>query len=92
MGFAVFELRVRKRRQENDPLALVFPLMCAIGGAVLLTHQHAITNAKENLLVELTHVPMGVLAVFAGWARWLELRLPRRIGKFPHGCGQRALG
>ncbi len=32
-------------------------------------------NVKENLLVELSHVPMGVIAVFAGWARWLELRL-----------------
>jgi len=82
VGFAVFELRVRRRKQENDGMALVFPLMCAIGGAVLLTHQHAITNVKENLLVELSHVPMGVLAVFAGWSRWLELRLPpgnRRI-------------
>ncbi len=75
-GFAVFELRVRKREEENDPRALVFPLMCALGGAVLLTHQHAITNVKEATLVELSHTPMGVLAVFAGWARWLELRLP----------------
>lgn len=64
-------------------MALVFPLMCAIGGAVLLTHQHAITNVKENLLVELSHVPMGVLAVFAGWSRWLELRLPPENRKIP---------
>ena len=77
VGFAVFELRVRKQKKENDPWAMVFPLMCALGGAVLLTHQHAISNLKENSLVELSHVPMGVLAVFAGWARWLELRLPK---------------
>jgi putative copper resistance protein D len=83
IGFAVFELRVRKRQRDNDPMALVFPLMCAAGGAVLLTHQHAITNVKENLLVELTHVPMGVLAVFAGWSRWLELRLPPENRKIP---------
>ena len=76
VAFAVFELRVRKRNRENDRTALIFPLMCAAGGAVLLTHTHAITNVKENLLVELTHVPMGLLAVFAGWARWLEIRLP----------------
>jgi putative copper resistance protein D len=74
--FAVFELRVRQQKRENDRWALVFPLMCALGGAVLLTHQHTITNVKETSLVELSHVPMGVLAVFAGWARWLELRLP----------------
>jgi len=83
VGFAVFELRVRKRQQNNDAMALVFPLMCAAGGAVLLTHQHAITNVKENLLVELSHVPMGILAVFAGWARWLELRLPANNRKIP---------
>lgn len=83
IGFAIFELRVRRRQRENDRLALVFPLMCAAGGAVLLTHQHAISNVKENLLVELSHVPMGVLAVFAGWARWLELRLPADNRKIP---------
>jgi copper resistance protein D len=76
IGFAVFEARVRKRRKRNDPHALVFPLMCAVGGAVLLTHSHPVSNVKENLLVELNHIPMGILAVFAGWTRWLELRLP----------------
>jgi putative copper resistance protein D len=83
IAFAVFELRVRKRRRENDRMALIFPLMCAAGGAVLLTHSHAITNVKENLLVELSHVTMGLLAVFAGWARWLELRLPPADRKIP---------
>ncbi len=83
VGFGVFELRVRKQTKENNPLALVFPLMGAVGGAVLLTHSHAITNVKENLLVELSHVPMGVLAVFAGWARWLELRLPKENRAIP---------
>jgi putative copper resistance protein D len=83
VGFAVFELRVRKQQKPNDPLAMVFPLMCALGGAVLLTHSHAIVNVKENLLVELSHVPMGIIAVFAGWARWLELRLPKEDRAIP---------
>jgi copper resistance protein D len=74
--FAAFELRARRQNQKTSPFLLIFPLMCAIGGAVLLTHSHSITNVKEELLVELSHVPMGVLAVFAGWSRWLELRLP----------------
>lgn len=76
IGFALFESRVRKAPRENDRMTLVFPLMCALGGAVLLTHSHAVTNVKENLLVELSHVPLGVFAVLAGWSRWLELRLP----------------
>ncbi len=83
IAFAIFELRVRKRKWENDRMALIFPLMVAAGGVVLLTHTHAITNVKENLLVELTHVPMGLLAVFAGWSRWLELRLPPKDRKIP---------
>ncbi len=83
LAFGVFEARVRKQHKENDSLALVFPLMVAVGGAVLLTHSHAITNVKENLLAELSHVLMGVLAVFAGWARWLELRLPERNRVLP---------
>jgi copper resistance protein D len=83
VGFAVFELRVRKQKKDNDPWAMVFPSMCALGGAVLLTHQHAIVNVKENMLVELSHVPMGVTAVFAGWARWLELRLPEKDRAIP---------
>lgn len=78
VGFAVFELRVRKLRLENHPAALVFPLMCALGGALLLTHSHSLTNVKEELLAELSHVPMGIFAVFAGWARWLEIRLPAK--------------
>jgi putative copper resistance protein D len=83
VGFAVFELRVRRQKKDSDPWAMVFPLMCALGGAVLLTHQHAISNVKENSLVELSHVPMGVIAVFAGWARWLELRLPEKSRAVP---------
>jgi putative copper resistance protein D len=80
-GFGIFEY-VRKRDFENNRLALVFPAMCALGGAVLMTHSHSITNASEELLAELSHVPLGIFAVLAGWSRWLEIRMPpanRRI-------------
>ena len=46
------------------------------GGALLLTHSHAISNVKDQLLIELTHTPLALTAIVAGWARWLELRLP----------------
>ena len=83
VGFAVFELRVRKLKLENHPAALVFPLMCALGGALLLTHSHNLTNIKEELLAELNHVPLGILAVLAGWSRWLEVRLPAKDRGIP---------
>jgi putative copper resistance protein D len=83
IGFAAFELRVRRLKLESSWLSLIFPLMCALGGAVLLTHSHSITNVKEELLAELSHVPLGVAAVLAGWARWLEIRLPAENRRIP---------
>src|SRR5271165_69515 len=83
IGFAFFELRIRREGHANGSMALVFPLMCALGGALLLTHSHPVINVKENLLVELNHVPLGLAAVFAGWARWLEIRLPTKDRGIP---------
>jgi putative copper resistance protein D len=83
VGFGVFELMVRKQHRQDSPLALVFPLVCAVGGAILLTHSHRVINVREGTIIELSHVPMGILAVFAGWARWLELRLPNRYAVIP---------
>jgi len=37
---------------------------------------------KEAFLMEVTHAPIGVLGACAGWARWLELRLPE-AGPWP---------
>jgi copper resistance protein D len=43
---------------------------------VLLTHSHALGNIKEELLAEMSHTPLAVFGIMAGWSRWLELRLP----------------
>ncbi len=79
-GFAFFEWRVRMRKLRTGWQPLVFPVMCAAGGALLLTHQHAIANVKDQLLIELSHTPLALSGIAAGWARWLELRLPERDG------------
>ena len=76
VAFAVFEWAVQTHRLSPVRAGLVFPLVCAIGGAVLLTHSHSLGNAKEEYLVEITHIPLALLAVVAGWTRWLEIRLP----------------
>jgi len=73
--FGLFEWRVRAFDWGHSKVALIFPLACAIGGAALLTHSHAIANIKDQLLIELTHTPLALLGIAAGWARWLELRL-----------------
>ena len=74
--FAIFQYLVETNRVKSHAAALVFPGVCAIGGIVLLTHMHAITNIKEEMLIELSHTPLAICGIVAGWARWLELRLP----------------
>ncbi|MBV8828981.1 MAG: CopD family protein [Acidobacteriaceae bacterium] len=80
--FAVFEWGVQTGRLKSSKAALVFPGVCALGGALLLTHTHAIANVKEEVLAEMSHLPLALFAVIAGWARWLELRYPRPKNRF----------
>jgi len=81
IAFGIFEWLVRTDRVRVHGAALVFPLLCAVGGGLLLTHSHAGLNLKEEYLIEVTHVPLGVLAMVTGWSRWLELRLPAPSGR-----------
>jgi putative copper resistance protein D len=76
VAFAVFEWAVQTQRIAPRRAGLVFPLVCAVGGALLLTHSHSLGNVKEEFLAELSHIPLAILAVVAGWCRWLEIRLP----------------
>ncbi|MGH7312736.1 MAG: CopD family protein [Candidatus Rokuibacteriota bacterium] len=73
--FALSEWRVRSGRHPNSPWRFVFPLVCICGGVLLLAHVHEVNNAKTGFFMELTHLPLGLVALLAGWARWLELRL-----------------
>ena len=75
-AFALFEWSVVTGRVKSMAASLVFPGVCALGGAILLTHSHALGNVKDELLIELSHIPLAVLGIAAGWSRWLELRLP----------------
>jgi putative copper resistance protein D len=83
VGFGVFEWMVRTGRLRSPRYALVFPLLCAVGGGLLLTHSHASVNLKSEFLLEVTHTPLGVLGLVIGWARWLELRLASPEDRVP---------
>jgi putative copper resistance protein D len=76
IALAVFEWRVQTGRVASSKVRLVFPMLVAVSGALLLTHSHSLGNIKEEVLAELSHIPLAILAVVAGWSRWLELRLP----------------
>ena len=78
VAFAVFEWGIQTGRWHARWAAMVFPLLCATGGALLLTHNHSVGNIKEELLAEMSHTPIALLGATAGWSRWLELRLPDR--------------
>ena len=74
VAFALFEWGVRTGYLKSPRAALVFPLLTAVGAALLLTHSHAIANVREQLLIEVSHTPLALAGVTAGWSRWLELR------------------
>ncbi|HXX48501.1 MAG TPA: copper resistance protein, partial [Myxococcota bacterium] len=75
-GFAFFEWSVRTGRTKSPRASMVMPLLCALGGAILLTHSHALGNVKWELEIEYTHAPLALFGIAAGWSRWLEVRLP----------------
>ena len=74
--FAAFECAVQAGKLRARWAAFIFPAMCALGAAVLLTHNHAPSDNAEDLLASLSHTPIALLGATAGWGRWLELRLP----------------
>jgi copper resistance protein D len=75
--FAIFEWAVETGRLKDQRAALVFPGLCAVGGALLLTHSHGAGNLRIELYAELSHTPIALLGATAGWGRWLELRWPQ---------------
>ena len=74
--FAAFECAVQAGKLRSRWANYVFPAMCALGAALLLTHEHSAKDVKEALLAEMSHTPVALFGVTAGCSRWLELRLP----------------
>jgi copper resistance protein D len=69
-------IEVRARTGVSSPrVRYIFPILCAFGGILLLTHAHAEFELKTEFLIQSTHVTMGLLAVIMAAGRWLELRL-----------------
>jgi len=79
-AFALFEWGVRSGRLHWMPARFVFPAICAAGGALLLTHTHALGAGTDEVFAELSHTPIAVAGAVAGWSRWLELRLDHERG------------
>jgi len=94
-ALGLFEWMVRSGRLTRPAGPLVFPLLCAAGGGLLLTHSHAMFNLKTEFLTEVSHAPVGLLGVLMAWGRWLEVRLPfadRRIPGWIWGACMTIIG
>ena len=72
----IAEWRVRSGRHPASPWRYVFPVVTIASGILLLTHVHEVSNSRSLFFMELSHLPLGLLSLLAGWSRWLELRLP----------------
>lgn len=59
----------------------LFPILLLAGGGLLLTHSHSVFAIKWAFLIEVSHNAIGVCAVFAGAAAWIQLKLPGREGR-----------
>ncbi|HEY1966026.1 MAG TPA: CopD family protein [Acidobacteriaceae bacterium] len=81
LAFAVFECAVQAGKLRAAWARYAFPLMCAAGAALLFTHNHSLGDGKNELLVMMSHAALAMFGVTAGWARWLELRLPKEEGE-----------
>jgi len=82
LAFVLGVLELRARTQHGDPrMRYMFPVLCAFGGILLLTHAHAEFELKSEFLIQSTHTTMGLLAVLMASGRWLELRLAPAQGE-----------
>jgi copper resistance protein D len=79
LGFT--EWRVRLYSQPGAYLPYVWPVLCGVGGILLLGHVHEGFQPKEEFLIQITHNVIGMLAVVMACGRWLELRLAALAGR-----------
>lgn len=74
----VFLWRIQVGTLGESRWRYLFPGLCVIGGALLLIHSHSIFPTKWAFLIEVSHNAIGVLAVMAGAAGWVEMRMQGR--------------
>jgi putative copper resistance protein D len=71
----VMELRARLSKNASPAIIYSFPVLCAFGGLMLLTHSHIGFQPKSAFLIQVGHTAMGVFSLILACGRWLELKL-----------------
>lgn len=82
VSLGIMEWRARNAPHAAPWLPFLFPVLCILGGILLLTHSHGAFEMKVEFLTQITHTAIGMLALFMGIGRWMELRLDRSVGRF----------
>jgi copper resistance protein D len=77
----LIEWRARVNGKPDSHLPYVIPVLCVVGGLLLLAHSHAGFQPKEEFLVQTTHHAIGMLAMAMACGRWVELRLTAPAGR-----------
>lgn len=73
----IIELVSRISKTPHNRLALVFPVLAAFGGLMLLTHSHVGFQPKSAFLIQVGHTTMGIFSLILACGRWLELKLDK---------------
>ncbi len=73
----IIELISRVSKTPHNRLALVFPVLAAFGGLMLLTHSHVGFQPKSAFLIQVGHTTMGIFSLVLACGRWLELKLDK---------------
>lgn len=73
----IIELVSRVSKTPHNRLDLVFPVLAAFGGLMLLTHSHVGFQPKSAFLIQVGHTTMGVFSLVLACGRWLELKLDK---------------
>src|SRR5207244_10304405 len=74
VAFAVFEWMVRTNRLAERPWGYVFPLLCAVGGGLLLARWQAMCMVMVEFLTVVTHATLVFLRAFDGCRQMLVVR------------------
>ncbi len=71
----LIELSARASHDTSSKKSLMFPVLAAFGGLMLLTHSHVGFQAKSAFLIQVGHTTMGIFSLVLACGRWLELKL-----------------
>jgi putative copper resistance protein D len=61
-ALGLIEWLIQERRLAAPGWARAIPLLIAVGGGLVLAHAHPLIRMKEAYLMEVTHLPLGLLA------------------------------